>query len=227
MNNTETATIYSARPTQPGCFVVLEGIDGAGTSTQTQLLHVRLQQENIPAAVSCEPSKGPVGALIRQGLQKRVQFDERTLALLFAADRVDHLYNVHDGVFKHCQQGMVEISDRYVWSSLAYQGVSLPPEWIKEINRLAVEPDLLVFLDISPADALRRVRKKQAELELYDDRAYLEHVARNYRRLVQEAWADPQSHSRVIVLDALKPREELAETIWAEVHGLVKKINLF
>jgi len=140
----------------PGRFIVLEGIDGAGTTTQARILEARIRAEfpGRGVSVTAEPSGGPVGSLIRQVLRERVvgttpggervPFDRRALALLFAADRLDH---VACEVRPLVDAGWIVISDRYLLSSLAYQGMDAPRDWVAEANRWAPAPDLLLDLN--------------------------------------------------------------------------------
>ena len=149
-----------------GRFVVVEGIDGAGTTTQVARLAERLRAEGgLPVRATREPSDGPIGALVRQVLTGRIVAVERrapgwaTMALLFAADRMDH---VECDIEPFIAQGGVMISDRYDASSLAYQSVSSGSggekavEWIRTLNRHALRPDLTIVLDLAPdLDAAR------------------------------------------------------------------------
>ncbi len=158
-----------------GKFIVLEGIDGSGTTTQSELLVSALRQDGIKASRTREPSDGPVGLLIRQvltgkivlprGANESVEMDSRsgwsTMALLFAADRMDH---VGREIEPALARGEWVISDRYVGSSLAYQSLTAPGEvvealgWIANLNRFAAKPDLTVVLDV-PADAAEARRR--------------------------------------------------------------------
>ena len=143
----------------PGRFIVLEGVDGCGSTTQTKRLVEALATRGYDARSTCEPSDGPVGALIRQALEKRLRdargearrFDWATLALLFAADRLDH---VEATIAPALAAGAIVISDRYTLSSLVYQSVTAPSgseeplAWIHELNRAARAPDLTIVLDV-------------------------------------------------------------------------------
>lgn len=208
-----------------GLFIVFEGLDGAGTTTQSNRLHAELIRRDIPASLSCEPSAGPVGVLLRQGLTGRVNFDERTMALLFAADRLDHLHNQTNGVLKRRSTGLVEVSDRYLWSSLAYQGVSLPPEWVTTINHYALEPDLLFFLDVDVGEAVRRISRRQSETERYDNLQHLTAVRQRYLQLVRQARAEARNN--VVVLDSSLPQETVAAQVWENVQARLQQHNLF
>jgi dTMP kinase len=205
-----------------GRFVVVEGLDGAGTTTQARLLGERLRVAGRAVHVTAEPSGGPVGSLIRQVLQKRVGggpgqgFDPRALALLFAADRLDHLAVE---VAPRLAEGIDVISDRYTLSSLAYQGLTTGDlEWVDDVNREAMAPDLTIFLRVRPGLALGRRRAAATPPELYEVAAFQRKVARAY----EEAIALLRRHGQQVeVLDGSAPVEVVA----GRVAGLVQRLR--
>jgi dTMP kinase len=180
---------------QAGRFIVLEGIDGAGTTTQTHRLVERLRAETkLPVKVTREPSDGPIGALVRQVLTGRIISPGgrapgwATMALLFAADRMDH---VESEIEPFLGQGGIVVSDRYDASSLAYQSVSSgrggekAVEWIRQLNRHALRPDLTIVVDL-PSDvaaARREVRGEPAQL--YEQNEVQRALAEFYRDLAR------------------------------------------
>ena len=159
----------------PGVFVVVEGIDGSGSTTHTKLLGKALRQRGLKVVETCEPSPGPIGALIRQVLQRRLfvadatgprAFAWSTMALLFAADRMDHLDST---IVPALREGAVVLSDRYDLSSLAYQSVTAPNgekvvPWIRELNAAALRPDLTVVIDV-PVEVAEERRRSRGGLE--------------------------------------------------------------
>jgi dTMP kinase len=197
-----------------GRFLVLEGLDGAGTTTQSRLLGERLRAEGRKAHVTAEPSGGPVGALLRQVLQKRINggagdgFDPHALALLFAADRLDHL---SAEVLPRLAAGEDVVSDRYTLSSLAYQSITTgDAAWVEEINGRARAPDLTIFLRVRPGLALGRRRGAGSTPELYEVDAFQRQVALSYERAVSSLQAGGQ---RIEVLDGEQPVEVVAEAV--------------
>src|SRR5690349_17792060 len=159
---------------EAGKFIVLEGVDGAGTTTHTKLLADRLRDAKLPVRTTAEPSAGPVGALLRLSLTGRVVAGAQapgwnTLALLFAADRLDHL-DVE--ILPNLRDGVNVICDRYDYSSVAYQSVAGDgPDtigWIRELNRYSRRPDLAIVLDVSPEVAADRRRRRHGSDELFD-----------------------------------------------------------
>ncbi|MEZ4394803.1 MAG: dTMP kinase [Polyangiales bacterium] len=171
-------------------FIVLEGIDGAGTTTQTARLAAALRARGDSVRTTREPSDGPIGVLIRQVLTGRLVLPgERseplgweTMAALFAADRLDH---VAAEIAPALRERTVVISDRYDASSVAYQGVTAGDDsvfaWILALNARARRPDLTVVLDVSPEVALARRTARAGRAEIYDDPALQSRLAGFYR----------------------------------------------
>jgi dTMP kinase len=207
-----------------GRFLVLEGLDGAGTTTQSRLLGERLRAAGRKAHVTAEPSGGPVGSLLRQVLQKRINggagdgFDPHALALLFAADRLDHL---SAEVLPRLAAGEDVVSDRYTLSSLAYQSVTTgDAAWVEEINGRARAPDLTIFLRVRPGMALGRRRGAGTTPELYEVDAFQRQVALSYERAVSSLQAAGQ---RIEVLDGEQPVEVVAEAVGRLVAKLRRR----
>ncbi len=204
-----------------GRFLVLEGLDGAGTTTQAELLAARLRGQGLRVHLTAEPSRGPVGALIRQILSGRVGggpgggVDPAALALLFAADRLDH---VACEVEPRLAAGWDVISDRYALSSLAYQAVATGRgRWVEEVNARAPAPDLTVFLEVRPAVALRRRLAASAEPELFEVPDFQRRVALAYRRSIGRLRRMGQ---RVEVLSGEGPLAEVASAVARAVARL-------
>ena len=203
-----------------GRFLVLEGLDGAGTTTQSRILGERLRLAGRRVHVTAEPSGGPVGALIRLVLTRRVAapgggLDPSALALLFAADRLDHAATE---IAPRLARGVDVVSDRFTLSSLAYQGVTTGDmRWVAELNGRAATPDLTVFLKVRPAVALARRRAASDTPELYEVDAFQRRVATSYARALSRIRAGGQC---VVVLDGERPVAEVADRVWAAVEGL-------
>jgi dTMP kinase len=183
-----------------GRFIVLEGIDGSGTTSQSRRLVDELERLGTPACWTCEPTAGPVGKLIRLALQRKLTADNgvdpralswSALALLFAADRIDHVDSVVEPALR---SGRTVISDRYVLSSLAYQSVTSPEgegavPWIRAINARAIRPDLTIVLDVSDDVAAERRALRGGPPELFEIRDVQRQLAEVYGqagRLVPE-----------------------------------------
>ena len=169
-------------------FVVLEGIDGAGTTTQAGLLARSLRARNVPVAETRQPSDGPVGMLIRQMLRRRIVPPSgsglpswRELGLLFAADRLDHL---EADVLPRLESGVTVVCDRYDYSSIAYQSAAADSAeavaWLRELNRYARRPDLTLVLDVSAEQASARRSVRAGPEEIFDDDPFQARLATFY-----------------------------------------------
>ena len=168
----------------PGKLIVFEGIDGSGLTTHAERLQRWMNRSGTKkACLTKEPTSGPIGALIRLKLTGRIDLDEATLALMFAADRLDHLNNL---IIPRLSSGINVICDRYYLSSLAYQSLSLDTDWIKSINRMARRPDLTILLDVPAHICWERIARERWHVELYETETTLDKVRANYHRFVQE-----------------------------------------
>jgi dTMP kinase len=188
-----------------GRFVVLEGIDGSGTTTQAKRLAAELERRGTRVCLTCEPSSGPIGVLIRQALGRKLPltdggapraFDWSTLALLFAADRLDHVDSV---VLPALREGKTVVSDRYDLSSLAYQSVTAPEgdgvvPWIRELNRRARRPDLTLVLDVEADVAERRRALRGGPPEIFEVSEIQRRLAEVYARAAELVPGDRLVH---------------------------------
>ena len=154
-----------------GKLIVFEGLDGSGLTTQAEELRKFLVREQIEVHLTKEPSDGPVGAMIKLALAKRLVYQrpngaealgDATLALMFAADRVDHLEN---DVNPQLAKGVNVICDRYYLSSLAYQSLSVDSDWIRDINRKCRRPDLTLFLNVPAEICKKRMERLRWHVE--------------------------------------------------------------
>lgn len=170
-----------------GKFIVLEGLDGAGTTTQCEAIARALRQRGHEVWVTREPSTGPLGSLLRQALSGRLTrpggapLADDTLALLFAADRTDH---VASEIEPALARGAVVLSDRYLLSSLAYQGARLPMAWVAKLNARALKPDLTLFVAVSLPEAARRRKARGGDDELFDAPAVQRKTAAQYQKAI-------------------------------------------
>ena len=166
-----------------GKFIAIEGTDGSGISTQAALLRDWMIQQELEVLLTKEPTAGPIGMVIRQALTKRIKFaSEEIMALLFAADRLDHQFNDIDDLIN---DSVHVISDRYYLSSLAYQSESQPLEWIRQLNTHARNPDIVLYLEVPPRIVEKRMYRKRWGLELYEDAANLLKVRERFDLGVQ------------------------------------------
>lgn len=208
-----------------GNFIVLEGVDGAGTTTHTRILQEALAKRGLPVRSTREPSDGPVGVLIRQILSGRCVVPGihgtrppswTTMALLFAADRVDH---IEAEIMPNMMDGVTIISDRYDYSSVAYQSLSSGEDeviaWVKTLNEHARRPDLTIVLDIPPDVAERRRIERRSGRELYDDEEMQKRLATFYDT-IEDHFPD----DRIVHVDANRSIEEVAADVMRAVRDL-------
>ncbi|MCS7119859.1 MAG: dTMP kinase [Nitrososphaerota archaeon] len=188
-----------------GFFICIEGIDKSGKTTQSRLLVDALRREGIEAYYTTEPSEGEIGRFIRRQILYTTHRAPAVVeALLFAADRADH---IEREILPAISKGSTIICDRYVYSSIAYQGAAgLSIEWIKEINRFALKPDLAIYLDVPVEVALGRCGVKKSIME---SRETQERVREIYLRFVDSG--------EMTLIDASGSVKEVAD----RVKGLV------
>jgi len=216
----------------PGRFIVLEGIDGSGSTTQGERLAARLRAHGRQVFSTHEPTSGPAGMLIRLALSRRLRgaagafhdpaeaaldhdaLDPAMMALLYAADRADH---VAAEIAPNLARGRTVICDRYLLSTLAYQGMQLDEEWLYAINQRAPVPDLTIHLDLPVEEAVRRMRATRWTKDLYEDDARLLHTRQRYLDVI--ARNDPRL-GRVEVLDGSEEMDVVSERIARLVEGM-------
>ena len=204
-----------------GRFIVLEGLDGAGTTTQAERLAAALRADGHSVVTTREPSDGPIGTLIRQALTGRLVLPggagplaQETLALLYAADRTDHL---KAKVLPALEAGQIVISDRYVLSSLAYQGASLSMAWVEAANGYAVPPDLTLFVQVSPAVAAQRRAARGGAKELFEEDALQRKIARQYEGAIRRR----EAQEKIVRIDGEQSVEAVTEASLAEIRALL------
>ena len=202
-----------SRMARRGVFIVFEGIDGSGKSTHIEALAEELKGRGYNVLQTSEPSKDRIGNFIRRYAERNDhRLTPETEALLFAADRFEHVMTVVEPALK---RGRIVISDRYLYSSLAYQGAGgLDLDWIREMNRFAPKPDLGILLDLLPEFSLQRVERRKTVFEVSD---YLRKVRNIYLRLVEEG--------ELVRVDADKPRKAVREEVFSLVNELLAGVE--
>ncbi len=151
-----------------GLLICIEGLDKSGKTTQSLLLVNALKSRGFEAVYTTEPSAGEIGRFIQRYVLRRKQRVPASVeALLFAADRIDHVEREIKPMLK---DGKMVVSDRYVYSSIAYQGAAgLDIEWIKEINKMALKPDLAIYIDVPIEVIMRRLKGRERTVMEYPD----------------------------------------------------------
>ncbi len=221
-------------------FIVFEGGDGSGTSTQCKIIRRKFNRlmpqieevrdtasvwylsqnfSSIRTYMSCfttfEPTDGPIGKMIRQALKKDLHLNPETLAHLFAADRNEHLYQ-SGGIIERCNRNEIVISDRYIPSSLVYQGIECGEELPAKLNKDFPLPELLFYFDVDPQIALERIGTRDFR-DRYEYLDFQIEVHRRYKKVISD-YAD--AGVKVEILDAAKPAEIISQEIWNSVLKL-------
>lgn len=166
-----------------GLFIVLEGLDGSGTTTQANLLAQYLKRKGYKVEKTAEPSGNLIGGLIRGVLTREWRLNPAGLQLLFAADRAHHLEKF---VLPALKKKQIIISTRYFFSSLAFGALDLDRKWLAEINKNFLIPDITFFVDTDPAECLRRIARTRIKREFFEERKKLEKVRKEYDKLVKK-----------------------------------------
>ena len=207
-------------PMSKNLFIALEGIDGSGKSTQVKLLAEKLEKAGHKVYLTCEPTDGPVGVMIRSIFKHTMEADHRTIAALFAADRLEHILNKANGLLKKLEEGCTVISDRYYFSSYAYHSVHMPMDWVIETNRLSAEllrPDLNVYIDISADTGMKRIAIGRDSVELYESLENLQNVKAKYEEAMQRLKQD----EKIAIINGERPPDVIAENVWKAVSELL------
>lgn len=197
-----------------GKFIVLEGLDGAGKSTQAALIASYLKDKGFAVCQTSEPTQFLAGGLARACLLGQWQGSPECLQLLFAADRADHLAKE---VWPHLKEGVNVISDRYFLSSLAYGSVDCDMDWLAGINSRFLAPDATIYLEVPPAICAQRIIDNGKSIELFERVEILEIVRQNYQKAIKML----ESQMRIAVIDGNQSREAVAEDVAAALADLL------
>lgn len=201
-------------------FIVFEGLDGTGTTSQLRLLREALVSHGLQQKVffTNEPTGSPIGRLIRAALSGTVSFDAKTITYLFGADRCEHLYG-EDGILEQLQAGKTVFSDRYLFSSLAYQGLTAGAELAERINEPFPLPEYLFFFDLPAHIAIERIKQRNAPHEIYEKEAFQCCVAEVYERILTH-YRTATPDMRIIRIDASGTIQNIHEKIWSIVCNM-------
>lgn len=193
-----------------GVFIVIEGLDGSGKTTQAKLLVAKLRR-SYNAVYTAEPSKGKIGKFIRSSiLYGDKRFPMAVEALLFAADRLEHVQNE---VLPALSEGYVVVSDRYVYSSLAYQGsAGLSLDWIEAVNSYAPKPDLALFIDVDPEAVEARLKRRKSVMENIETQHKVRQV---YQYFVERG--------DLVKVNGNQPKTLVAAEIWRRVLSSLER----
>ena len=196
-------------------FIVFEGIDGAGTSTQIKKL---IERGGSGFTATAEPTGSETGRFLRRMLGGEFSVDEKTNAYLFAADRCEHIFG-KGGVKELCDSGKTVVSDRYFFSSMAYQSVSCGEELPKLLNSPFPLPEYLFYFVINPEISLGRVTARGEKKEIYETIEKQKKIAAQYEKVISEYEKNAgESGMKIIRIDATKDIESISNEIWGIVN---------
>lgn len=185
-----------------GKLIVFEGIDGAGSSTQLELLHKYLKKKKVKAIKTANPSSLVLGKLIRRVLQGKVKISRKAIQLLYCADRDDHLEKV---ILPALKAGNVVLCDRYYYSTIAYGSLHLHTNWLKKITEDTLRPDITFFVNTSVKVAMGRMAARKKK-EYFEKEQWLKKVSKNYLEMMK-------SDKICVLLDGAKPKEKIFEEV--------------
>jgi len=200
-----------------GRFIVFEGIDGSGKSTQIALLCEKLRDMGHKVYMTAEPTASVSGGMLRDALSGVRHRTPCELAALFLLDRINHNVNPVNGIEKMLGDGFDVISDRYYYSSLAYQGSETVDGWVRDMNLECPEirrPDLCVFLDLTPDASLARIGKGRAVTEIYEEKDKLEATRKAYFEVFDQL---RKKGENIKIIDADRAIEDIAKDIFDAV----------
>ena len=203
-------------------FIALEGIDGSGKSTQTKLLTEQLSSQGHKVYSTFEPTDNQIGKLIRNILKGNAKADHRIIAGLFVADRLDHLLNEEYGIVKKLEEGYTVITDRYCFSSYAYQGTHMNMDWVIQANSMSAEilrPDINIFIDVAPETSMQRLHSNRDTIELFETLDSLKLVRAKY----MEAFEKLKSVENIFTVDGNRSPELIAHDICGKVLSMAQK----
>ena len=204
-------------------FIVFEGLDGAGKTTQIRLLKESLEKKGERVVLTAEPTEYPSGKALREALSGRVRKTPAEMAVMFTLDRIAHNKNEESGIDRLLRDGYTVISDRYYYSSLAYQGSVTDPEWVARLNLDCPEirrPDLCIFLDLSPEDSMRRITENRSagEMEIYETLDQLTRIRETFLSVFERLTSgEGETRENVRFVDASGTIEEVASLVLSAV----------
>lgn len=201
-------------------FIVFEGIDGSGKSTQIKPLADKLERQGLKVYTTAEPTGNPIGLMIKDIFKHKMEADHRTIAALYAADRLEHVLNKSDGILKKLEEGYTVICDRYYFSSYAYHGTHMSMDWVIDANSLCAEvlrPDLNIFIDVPPEVCMKRLSQNRKVIELYESVDNLSLVRKKYF----EAFDKLQHEEKISIIEGNRSAEAIAADVWSKVKTLM------
>lgn len=182
-----------------GRFIVFEGIDGSGKTTQARLLAEHLKKNGRKTFLTAEPTTLPTGRALREALSGKINRTECQMAVMFVDDRIAHNVHPTEGIAALLDAGIDVICDRYYYSTLAYQGQSTDYAWVKSMNLDCPEirkPDLCIYIDLLPNQSLERISRGRDSVEIYENLDTLTKVREQFLSVISDL--TPMDNIRII-----------------------------
>lgn len=203
-----------------GCFIVFEGIDGAGKSTQARLLSERLEGLGRRVVMTAEPTDLASGRELRRVLRGEVKKSDCEIAAMFTLDRIAHNTDADQGIEALLSEGACIICDRYYYSTLAYQGSVVDYGWVKAMNTICPEirhPDVCIFLDLTPEQSMKRISVGRDSVEIYENEETLARVRDTFMKVIE----DMRETDRIEIVDASGEIEKISDRIFEIVEAVL------
>lgn len=203
-----------------GLFIVIEGVDGSGKTTQSELLSAYLRGLGRKVHHTAEPTATGLGGMVRDGLGAEHPRTSDELAAMFLADRVAHNVSQKSGICQYVEGGTDVVCDRYYYSSIAYQGVDGSLEWVADMNLNCpsiMKPDICIFIDLDPEKCLEHIRAGRSHFEIYEENAAVISETRRRYGIVFDMLA---GRDNIVIVDGARSREE----VFADIRAAVEKL---
>ena len=203
-----------------GKFIVFEGIDGSGKTTQARMLAEYLESVGRRVVLTAEPTSLPSGRALREALSGKVKKSECQMAVMFVDDRIAHNICGGEGIRALIDGGVDVICDRYYYSTLAYQGQSTDYEWVKSMNLRCPEiqhPDVCIYIDILPEQSLERIAKGRDSVEIYENIETLTKVREQFLSVIH----DLENEENICIIDGYREQNQVFEDVCKSVRQIL------
>ncbi|MBR4013469.1 MAG: dTMP kinase [Clostridia bacterium] len=203
-----------------GKFIVFEGIDGSGKTTQARMLVEYLESVGRRVVLTAEPTSLPSGRALREALSGKVKKSECQMAVMFVDDRIAHSICESEGIRALIDGGVDVICDRYYYSTLAYQGQSTDYEWVKSMNLRCPEiqhPDVCIYIDILPEQSLERIAKGRDSVEIYENMETLTKVREQFLSVIH----DLENEENICIIDGYREQNQVFEDVCKSVRQIL------
>lgn len=204
-----------------GLFIVIEGVDGSGKTTQAEMLAAYLRKKGHAVHRTAEPTATGLGGMVRDGLGAEHPRTSDELAAMFLADRVAHNVSPKSGIRQYVESGTDVVCDRYYYSSIAYQGVDGSLEWVADMNLncpVVMKPDICIFIDLDPEKCMEHIRAGRSHFEIYEENAA---VIAETRRRYSVVFDMLKDRDNIVIVDGARQIDEIFEDIRKAVDELI------